>query len=201
MAIFRHLGAVGLFFLAILDSSPLPTFGGPDILIVILVSTRISPWYVYVVVATVGSAVGAYITFQLAHRAGRAYLDSKFGQRRIPALLNAFDRWGLGALVASTAIPFPVPTSLFFAAAGASNRYRLRSFMTTVTFCRAIRYTAVALIAHVYGRHIIRVLRHPGQYWGWLLVFAAIFAFILAAGFLFTRRLTPPSAALPDPGR
>jgi Beta-lactamase len=31
-SMFRHLGALGLFFLAILDSSPLPTFGGPDIL-------------------------------------------------------------------------------------------------------------------------------------------------------------------------
>src|SRR5207245_411521 len=28
-SIFRHLGALGLFFLAILDSSPVPTFGGP----------------------------------------------------------------------------------------------------------------------------------------------------------------------------
>src|ERR1700686_5026358 len=47
LSIFRHLGAFGLFFLAILDSSPLPTFGGPDILLVILVSTRRNPWYEY----------------------------------------------------------------------------------------------------------------------------------------------------------
>ncbi len=35
-SIFRHLGVFGLFLFAILDSSPLPTFGGPDILIALL---------------------------------------------------------------------------------------------------------------------------------------------------------------------
>jgi len=39
-SMFRHLGALGLFFLAILDSSPLPTFGGPDILTAILAATH-----------------------------------------------------------------------------------------------------------------------------------------------------------------
>lgn len=52
---FRHLGALGIFFLTILDSSPVPTFGGPDILLAILVATRRDPWYEYTAVATVGS--------------------------------------------------------------------------------------------------------------------------------------------------
>src|ERR1700683_1409584 len=49
-SMFRHLGALGLFFLAILDSSPLPTFGGPDILIAILAATHRNPWYEYAAV-------------------------------------------------------------------------------------------------------------------------------------------------------
>src|ERR1700676_2684832 len=85
---FRHLGALGLFFLAILDSSPIPTFGGPDILIAILVATRRDPWYEYVAVATAGSTIGAYITFRLARKAGEAYLESKFGQARLSAFLR-----------------------------------------------------------------------------------------------------------------
>jgi membrane protein YqaA with SNARE-associated domain len=112
-AAFRHWGAFGLFFLAILDSLPVPTFGGPDILTVILVVTRRNPWYEYAATATVGSALGAYIVFKMAHQAGRAYLDSKFGPPKIVTFLNIFERWGTGALVASTAIPFPSPTSIF----------------------------------------------------------------------------------------
>jgi membrane protein YqaA with SNARE-associated domain len=109
--------------------------------------------------------IGAYITFKLARRAGRAYLDGKFG-RRLPMLLKVFERWGTGALIASTAIPFQFPTSVFFAAAGASSRYHTRKFVTVVALSRGLRYAVVAFIAAAYGRHVIRVLRHPTQYWG-----------------------------------
>jgi hypothetical protein len=39
-SMFLHLGALGLFFLAILDSSPLPTFGEADILTAILAAAH-----------------------------------------------------------------------------------------------------------------------------------------------------------------
>src|SRR5690348_13256508 len=86
-SIFRHLGALGLFSLAILDSSPVPTFGGPDILTAILAATHRDPWYEYAAVATAGSVIGAYLTFRLARQAGSSYLTSRFGERRVSALL------------------------------------------------------------------------------------------------------------------
>src|SRR5277367_6649501 len=84
-AMFRHLGAFGLFFLAILDSSPLPTFGGPDILTAILAATHRNPWYEYAAVATAGSVIGAYLTFRIARKAGETYLNSKFGEGKVSA--------------------------------------------------------------------------------------------------------------------
>jgi membrane protein YqaA with SNARE-associated domain len=188
-AAFRHLGALGLFFLAILDATPLPTFGGPDILIVILVVSRPNPWYEYAAAATAGAVIGAYLTFRVARGTGRAYLEGKFRGRRVAQLLKAFNRWGISLVIASSAIPFPLPTSLFFAAAGASGEYRVTRFLTAVTFARGFRYTAVALVAHLYGRHVIRVLRHPVQYWGWLVLFAAIFVLLTVTGVLINRRL------------
>ncbi|MBV9482937.1 MAG: hypothetical protein JO249_19675 [Acidobacteria bacterium] len=188
LAAFRHLGAVGLFFLAILDSTPLPTFGGPDILIAILVVSRRNPWYEYAGAATAGSVLGAYLTFRLARKAGQAYFESKVGRRRIHKLLGVFDRWGMGVVIASSAIPFPLPTSMFFAAAGASGKYQSPMFLATVTLARGVRYTAVAIVAHLFGRHVIRVLRHPTQYWGWLLLASAVFVVLIATGFLINRR-------------
>lgn len=201
MVLFRHLGAFGLFFLAILDSSPAPTLAGPDILIVILVVTRGNPWYEYAAVATAGSVIGAFLTFRLARRAGRTYLESKFGQGRVPRLLRLFERWGTGALAASTAIPFPFPTSVFFAAAGASNDYDTRKFVTVVSVARVARYSAIALVADTYGRHIIRVLRHPLQYWGWLLALGAVFVAMIGAGILMNRRLEMPAEPAVAPRR
>src|SRR5215813_14123843 len=77
----RHLGAAGLFFLAILDSSPIPTFGGPDILTAILAAGHRPLWYEYAASVTAGSVVGAYLTFRVARSAGSAYLDQKFKKR------------------------------------------------------------------------------------------------------------------------
>ena len=69
---------------------------------------------------------------------------------------------------------FLFPTSLIFASAGAS-KYRVGKFLTVVVaICRGARYALIAFIADHYGRHFIRILRHPTEYWGWLLAFAAI---------------------------
>ncbi len=185
---FGHLGALGLFFIAIIDSSPLPTFGGPDILTAILAGRQTNPWYEYAAVATAGSVIGAWLTFRIARKAGWAYLHSKFGNRKMDGLLRQFEKWGTGALVASTAVPFPFPTSVFFAAAGAS-KYSTGKFLTVVAICRGARYTLVAIVADRYGRHFIRVLRHPIQYWGWLLLFAAVILAVIAAGVVLNKRL------------
>jgi membrane protein YqaA with SNARE-associated domain len=193
-SMFRHSGALGLFFLAILDSSPLPTFGGPDILTAILAATHRNPWYEYAAVATAGSVIGAYLTFRIARKAGSAYLHSKFGNRKLDAILSLFHKWGTSALAVSTAVPFPFPTSVFFAAAGASE-YSVGRFLTVVTICRAARYAFIAIIADHYGRHFIRVLRHPAQYWGWLLLFAAILFSLIIGGIALNRRLAATATA------
>jgi membrane protein YqaA with SNARE-associated domain len=193
-SMFRHLGALGLFFLAILDSSPLPTFGGPDILTAILAASHRNPWYEYAAVATAGSVVGAYLTFRLARKAGSAYLLSKFGNRNLEAILSFFQKWGTSAVAVSTAVPFPFPTSVFFATAGASN-YSIGRFLTVVTICRGARYGVIAIIADHYGRHFIHVLRHPAQYWGWLLLFATVIFSLIMAGIVLNRRLATATSA------
>ena len=188
-----HLGAAGLFFLAIVDSSPLPTFAGPDILTAILAASHRPLWYEYAASATAGSVVGAYFTFRVARRAGSAYLDKKFNKGRVAKFLKLFKRWGTGTLVASTAIPLPTPTSMFFAAAGASN-YRKGKFLAVVAVSRAVRYFGIAFIAGHYGRHFLRVLRHPVQHWGWLLFFIALAGALIAGGILGSHRLETVAA-------
>jgi len=189
----RHLGAAGLFFLAILDSSPLPTFGGPDILTAVLAAGHRPLWYEYAASATAGSVLGAYLTFKIARRAGSAYLDKKFKKNKLSKFLALFKHWGTGTLIASTAIPLPSPTSMFFAAAGAGD-YPLGRFLVIVATCRAVRYFGIAFIAAHYGRPLLRVLRHPLDHWGWLVLFIGLTCALIAGGVLVSRRLETTDA-------
>lgn len=75
---------------------------------------------------------------------------------------------------------------MFFAAAGASDFPR-RRFLTVVTLARGIRYFGIAFLAGLYGRHFLRVLRHPLQYWGWLLSFLAITVAFIVGGIVASR--------------
>jgi membrane protein YqaA with SNARE-associated domain len=186
MSVLRHWGMFGLFLVAILDSTPIPTFGGADILTVILAARHREPWYYYAAAATLGSVIGAYITFRIARGASSTYLENKFGASRVAIILKYFERWGTGALVASTLIPFPFPTSSFFAAAGVLG-YPSRKFLVVVAAARAGRYSALAAIASYYGRHFVRAFSHPAQYAGWLLLIACL-VFLLIAGALFVQR-------------
>lgn len=184
-----HLGAVGLFFLAILDSSPLPTFSGPDILTAILSATHRGPWYEFAIVSTAGSVIGAYLTFRLARKTGGAYLDKKFKKAgKVNAVRRIFDHYGTGVLFASAAVPLPTPTGILFAAAGASD-YPPSKFIGIVAAARAIRYSAIAIVADIYGRHFVRVLRHPSQYWGWLTLFIVLSVGFTLTAILLNRRL------------
>jgi membrane protein YqaA with SNARE-associated domain len=185
--VLAHLGLFGLFLLAIVDSSPIPTFGGLDILTAILAARRREPWYYYAGIATMGSVIGAYLTFRMAHKAGLEYLKRKFGQRRVSKVQQYFERWGMAALAVSTVVPLPFPTSAFFAIAGALD-YPLRTFMVVVALCRALRYGAIAAVSSHYGRRFIVGLRHPERHHGWLLGIAvAVVVITTAALFLKDR--------------
>src|SRR5262249_17224834 len=158
------------------------------ILIAILVAARRNPWYEYAIVGTVGSVIGAIITYHLARKAEGGDLESKFGKARVAALLRIFEKWTTGTLVLSSAIPFPFPTSPVSAAAGVS-KYQRGRYIAVVAASRAFRYTVIALLADLYGRQFIRIFRHPMQSWGWILAVAAILLILTVAAVFLNKRI------------
>jgi hypothetical protein len=57
-----------------------------------------------------------------------------------------------------------------------------------------VDFTGDTETADFYGRHLIRILQHPTQYWGWLLLFAAMILGLITGGILINRRLASVSA-------
>ena len=187
----RHLGAFGLFALAILDGSPIPTLGGPDLVTVILAARHREPWYFYALVATVGGVIGSFITYSIARKAGEAYLTRKFGGSRVHRLLDFVRQWGGSTLIAATLLPPPFPATMVFAAAGTLG-YPPRRYLGAIALGRALRYSLLAWAGASYGRHFIRIARHPERYVGWLILIAAVIIVTVAFGVVMLRWMREP---------
>lgn len=196
---FAHWGGVGLVPLAILDSSPIPTFGSLDILTAFLSARHSDLWFYYASMATLGAMIGSYLTYKLGQKTGLAWIEKKFGARRSRQVEYALERWGSGAIFVSTVSPPPCPTSMFLLAAGAFG-YRLRKFFVAVFVGRAIRYGLLTIIAAHYGRRIVRYMRHPGQYL-WLSLGVTLLIIVATVIFLMLRRPAELPERLPHATR
>ena len=197
---FAHWGGIGLVPLAILDSSPIPTFGSLDILTAFLSARHSDLWLYYASMATLGSMIGSFLTYKLGQKTGFAWIEKKFGARRSHQVEYALERWGSGAIFVSTVSPPPCPTSMFLLAAGAFG-YRMRKFFLAVFLGRAIRYGLLTIVAAHYGRRIVRYMRHPGQYL-WLSLGVTLLIIVATVVFLMLRKpASLPDERLPHPTR
>ncbi|HXZ81314.1 MAG TPA: VTT domain-containing protein [Terriglobales bacterium] len=184
--ILRSWGGVGLVPLGIADSSLIPTFGSLDVLTVLLSAKHRDLWLYYAAMSTIGSLLGAYLTYRLGHKAGASFLDRKLGHKRSEQVRRLIDRWGLGGILVPTIAPPPFPTTPFFAAAGAFN-YPLRNYLSAVAVGRIVRYGTLAFVGAHYGRHILRFLRHPQRYLMPSILVTVVIAVVIVALVLFWR--------------
>jgi membrane protein DedA with SNARE-associated domain len=68
---------------------------------------------------------------------------------------RAFERWGFFAVAIPALLPPPFPFVPFLIAAGAA-QYSPKKFLGALTLGRGVRYSIMAGLGFVYGRHILR---------------------------------------------
>ncbi len=154
---FFSFGIIGIFFVSIVDSSfvPLPLPGITDIMLIVM-SARHQNVLLLVLLATMGSALGGWFSYQVGHRGGMAFL-----QKHVPArILKPVCEWMESHAILSVALPAilppPMPLSPFVLAAGALQMSR-KKFMIAFTTSRFARHAIAAGLGMHYGRHIIRL--------------------------------------------
>jgi membrane protein YqaA with SNARE-associated domain len=184
LALVRHFGGTALVPLAVLDSSVIPTFGSLDLLTGWLAVGDPELWWYYALMSTVGSLVGALITYRMGQRMGGGWIEEKIGQKRTEQVRNAVKHHGSASIFVSTIAPPPFPTSWFFVAAGAFSFPRKR-FIAATLLGRAFRYSLLTLVAAHFGRTFLRYLRHPLHY---LLISVIVTASLIGAALLFGKQ-------------
>jgi membrane protein YqaA with SNARE-associated domain len=132
---------------------PLP--GSMDVLTIYLAARHRDLWWYYAFMATVGAVIGGYITYGLARKGGKEAFERRLSKEKAEKVFARFERWGFGAVAVPALLPPPFPIVPFLLAAGAL-QYSRKKFVAALALGRAVRFTIVAGLGVVYGRHIIR---------------------------------------------
>jgi membrane protein YqaA with SNARE-associated domain len=183
-----HLGALGLFSVAAVDSSvvPLPLPGSTDLLLLWLVAHHGNPWLL-VPCAVAGSALGGYSTWQIGRKGGEAALRHYMPARLLARIVVWVEHHPALSVFLPAVLPPPIPLSPFVLASGALGVSRGR-FLLVFGAARSLRYSLVAWLGVTYGRHVIRMWSGAEQKWSAPLLWA--FAVLMAAGlFMGIRRI------------
>ena len=178
-----HLGALGLLSVAVVDSSPipLPLPGSTDLLLLWLVAYGGDPWLL-AVFAIAGSFVGGYSTWYLGRKGGESGLRHFVPARRLKRVTGWVERHRILAVFLPAVLPPPIPLLPFALASGALGVSRLR-FLVVYGSARTLRYSLIAWIGVVYGRHAILIWSGTLQRWSTPLLCA--FVSLLVAGTCF----------------
>src|SRR3954468_12912424 len=109
------LGGFGLILLAFLDNSVVPLPGSMDLLTIVLTAHHAQWWWYYALMATIGGMLGAYPTYRLGQKGGKASLEKKVSPERLKKVYGSFERYGSPPVLDAAARPLRrrgVPDSL-----------------------------------------------------------------------------------------
>lgn len=179
------LGLLGIFLVSIIDSSfvPLPVPGVTDIMLVLFAAQHASPWLL-VTIATLGSALGGFFSYQVGHSGGMAFIE----KRTPPRIFKRVTRWmeshAFLAIAVPAMLPPPMPLSPFVLAAGALKMSR-RKFMATFTLSRMARHAIAVWLGLRYGRQVLELWSKFSAKWGTPILVVLWTGILLSMGYAF----------------
>jgi len=194
-----HLGMWGLFSVAIVDSSviPLPIPGSTDLLLLWLVSHNHNPWLL-------APTPSSQCPRRIHHLAPRPQRRTNALRRWVsPRILNRIVVWSS----ATTCWPFfypPFSRRPFRSPRSFSPLERwasIQALLAAYGAARTLRYSLVAWLAVLYGRHVVRLWSKELDKWSTplLYVFLAVSVAGIAVGvWQFRSQRNSPSSADPS---
>ena len=183
MAFFEYLfrlflSPLGLVGLAALDSSML--FFLPiavDAAVVILSALHHDTFWAFPLLATVGSLIGASVTFWIGCKIGENSLEHWVSKRRLERVRCKIKNKGAVALAVPALMPPPFPLTPFILACGAFSVSKPR-FFVMFGLMRIVRFGVVSILGWIYGRRILTVLESN--------IFKGIMAVLIVAALVGT---------------
>lgn len=178
------LGGVGLFVIAVLDSSFLSFPQVNDVLVIVLSAKSPERMPYYAGMTTLGSLIGCFMLFAVARRGGEVFIRKRLKGAHVDRALRLYQRFGLLAVVVPSLLPPPVPFKIFVLLAGAADVAAWR-FGLAILIGRGIRYFGQGYLAVMYGDHALDFMQDHGAEIG---IGLAVLALVSGLGLIMVRR-------------
>jgi membrane protein YqaA with SNARE-associated domain len=154
------LSPLGIVVMGVLDASMvffLPL--GIDFVVIIMAARKPDLFWLYALLATIGSLAGAAGTFWVGRQAGEKGLTRFVSARRLKKVKTRVDR-GAFVVAGLGLVPPPFPFTPFVLASGALGMNPW-SFLGALAAVRVCRFGLEAALASRYGSGILRWMRTP----------------------------------------
>ncbi len=145
----------GVVLMGLLDSSMvffLPL--GIDFVVILLAARKPELFWLYALLATVGSVAGASATFWIGRKVGEHGLSRLIKPSRLKRIEQRVNKRAAYSVAALAIIPPPFPFTAFVLTSGAFQANAV-SFLVTLAGVRLLRFLIEAALAGYYGRGIL----------------------------------------------
>ena len=152
-------GVWGVGAAALLDSSTIPI--PMDALLAVYVWDDKGHFWLYCLLAAVGSAIGGLLPYGLGRAGGELFLLNHVNRKRYERMRARFESQEFLAMMIPSMLPPPTPWKAFVFAAGVFEM-RAAPFMLAVFCGRMIRWLALSLLVLKLGPGAVGLVAHHG---------------------------------------
>lgn len=177
------MGFWGAGAVAIFDSASIPVPMDP---IMALYVWKDKPhWWVYVLLAAVGSSIGGLIPYSIGRAGGELFLLKRINRERFEQLRHKFEKQEILAMAIPSMMPPPTPWKIFAFTAGVFEM-RIPLYMLSIIAGRIVRWSVLSLLVLKLGPGAVDIVAHHSR--TALIVLAVLVALGLIAWWMKRKR-------------
>jgi len=152
-------GVWGVGAVALLDSSTIPV--PMDAILAVYVWNDKSHFWLYCLLASVGSAIGGLLPYGLGRAGGELFLLKRVNRERYEKMRLRFERQEFLAMMIPSMLPPPAPWKICVFAAGVFEM-RIAPFMLAVFCGRMLRWLVLSVLVLIFGPSVVDLVAHHG---------------------------------------
>jgi membrane protein YqaA with SNARE-associated domain len=155
-ALVAPLGPWAVFVVATIDAA---FMGIPmDPMVAAAVYNDRSRFWMYILMASVGSALGSIVVYYIGLKGEELLLEKRIPKATRERLRASFERHEFFAVMVPAMLPPPTPFKLVVLTAGAL-KVRLRHFLLAIFAGRLVRFGVLSVLVLVFGQQVMHNIR------------------------------------------